>query len=225
MAKTLVLIDPDKSMVREAKDVSQYYMEGIRMVYGVYIDDINLKEFNGRTTQETVIELLQRNSIPQSEIDEKLHVFTEELPYEHYNVAGHDFANLGEGAKEALEKLSNDNEIILGAASGQLERILKNMFERAGLKMESYFKFGAYGDAAMDMGGIIKAALEKANGFGIPRERTFFVGYSPQSISAAKALGLRTIAIATDYFYPEQLTQAGAERVTKSPRDIPKLVR
>ncbi|HUY70515.1 MAG TPA: HAD hydrolase-like protein [Candidatus Baltobacteraceae bacterium] len=225
MPKTLVLIDPDKTLVRETKNVSQYYMEGIRMVYGVYIDDINLDEFVGKTTQETVVELLKRNEIPDAEIQEKLHVFAEELPYEHYNVAGHDHATLGEGAKEAMEKLSKDNEIMLGAASGQLERILKNMFERAGVKMEDYIRFGAYGDAAFDMSGIITAAVEKANGFGIAKERMFFVGYSPQSITAAKSLGLRTIGIATDYFYTEQLTQAGAERVTKSARDIPKMVR
>ena len=225
MQKTLVLIDPDKALVREAKNVSQYYMEGIRMVYGVYMDDINLDEFVGRTTQETVIELLKRNGVTKEEIEEKLHVFAEELPYEHYNVAGHDSASLGDGTKEALERLSKDNDIILGAASGQLERILKNMFERAGLKMEAYFKFGAYGDAAVGFDGILNAALGKANGFGIPKERIFFVGYSPQSITAAKALGIRTIGMATDYFFKEQLSQAGAEQVTKSPKDIPKLVR
>lgn len=225
MPKTLVLIDPDNSIVREVKDVSQYYMEGIRMVYGVYIDNINLAEFSGMTTQETVAELLHRNGIPEGEINEKLHVFVEELPYEHYNVAGHDAARLGDGAKDALAELARNNELIVGAASGQLERILKNMFERAGLKMEQYFKFGAYGDAAGDMNGIIKAALDKANGFGIPKEKTFFVGYSPQSIGAARTLGLHTIGVVTERFTAEQLSQAGAEHTARSPRELPRLVR
>ena len=87
MAKALLL---DLAvLVREQKEVGKFWTENIRNVYGIYLDDIKAADMDG-----TVQEILYRNSgardIQKDDVDAKMELFINEMPYAYYNVAGRD---------------------------------------------------------------------------------------------------------------------------------------
>lgn len=225
MAEKIAIFDIDNTLVREWKDVSQYYIEAIRNSYGIMIDDIDLSQYESLTVQETLIEILSKNGLTKDEIYKKHELFLQELPYAHYNVAGHDKVVLVDGAKELLHNLHRKG-YIMGVATGQLERILRNMFDRAGLKYDSYFKFGTYGDASEHISKIIETSVDIAHrDFLADKHHITFISNSRDHVAAAHALGLNTIGVITDQHSKKDLERVGTGRVVKNLKECEKLLR
>ncbi len=227
MAEKVVLFDIDNTLVREWKDVSTYFFEAIRNSYGLSIDGINLSEYEGLTIQETLFKILEKNGFTRDQVYEKrnLDVFMQELPYAHYNVAGHDKVVLIDGAKNLLHHAHNKGYII-GVATGQLERILRNMFERAGLNYDSYFKFGTYGDASEHISNIIETSIDVAHrDFLADRENITFISSSREHVVAAHGLGIRAIGVITDQHSKAELERGGAGIVVKNLKDCEKFLK
>lgn len=200
MAENAVLFDIENTLIKEAKDVSQYYFEAIRSSYGLSIEDIHISDYRGLTVQETLDSILSKQGLSKGEINEKRELFLEELPYAHYNVAGHDRSVLIDGAKDLLERLNKKNDYIVAAASGQLERILRNLFERAELNYDKYFKFGYYGDTDERMSMIIDAAITKAQKeFGIGKKKITFISSDKNHAVEAHSLDIRALAVMSDH--------------------------
>lgn len=224
MPDVAVLFDAN-ALLKETKDVSTYMFEVIQNVFGHLIDDIKLSDYEGMTSQETVIAILKKNGVSDADITDKLANYVEEVPYSHYNVAGHDAVDVADGAKDALEALSRDNKVIVGMATGQMERIVRNMFERAHMDMDNYFKIGAYGSVSPDFSKILEDAVSKAESMGVSRDRIYFVSSAPQPISMAKSIGVKVIGITFNNFSKHELALAGASTVIKNIKDLTKLAR
>ncbi len=224
MAGKIVLFDAENTLIRESKDVSQYFFEAIRSSYGVSIDDIDLQKYEGLTVQETLISILEANGMGRDEIYGKHDLFLEELPYAHYNVAGHDKAVLVDGAKGLLDTLHRKGYII-GMASGQLERILRNMFDRAGIKYDSYFKFGTYGDASESMSKILETAIDvAAREFKAEKHNITFISNVKAHVMLAQSRGIKAIGVITDQFSRKDLEHVGVPHIVKSLKDCGKLL-
>lgn len=222
MPKIALLFDVDNTLVRESKDISQYYFEAIRSVYGLYIDGIRVSDYDGMSAKETITSILTRNGQKREEIDAKLEQFMEELPYAHYNVAGHDAAFPMDGAKDLLAFVSKNADIIAGIATGHLERIVKDMFHRAGID-ESWVRFGSYGNASSDMQRIVEHAVEEVQSKDVTsKESIFLVSSSVYPIRAASSLGIKTIGVCTGRYTSDNLREAGAKAVIKSLKDARK---
>lgn len=225
MVEKIVLFDIDNTLIREWKDVSQYYFETIRNTYGLTIDNIDISKYEGWTVQEIANEILSLNGLTEQEIAAKRELFLQELPYAHYNVAGHDKAMLIDGAKELLQH-THKRGYIMGVATGQLERILRNMFERVGLNYDSYFKFGTYGDASIHMPSIIETSIDVAKKeFHAEKENITFISSSKSAIEAAHSLGLKTIGVVTDQESKRDLEIKGIGTVVKSLKDCEKFLK
>jgi phosphoglycolate phosphatase-like HAD superfamily hydrolase len=221
-----VLFDIENTLVKESKDVSQYFYEAIRSSYGLSIDDIKLSDYEGHTVQETVEDILKRQGLSKEEVMEKQELFLEELPYAHYNVAGHDKAVLLGGAKDLLDRLSKKNDYVIGVATGQLERILRNMFERSGLDYDQYFKFGFYGNTSEHITRILDAAINRAEkDYGVKRQDISFVTNSRRYASAAHSVGINAIAVVTDPYSKKQLDHFEAGHVVKNLKECEKLIK
>lgn len=225
MAEKVVLFDIENTLIREWKDVSAYYFEAIRNSYGLSIDDIDLSTYEGMTVQETLIDILEKNGLTRDQIYEKHELFLNELPYAHYNVAGHDKVALVDGAKGLLDYLHR-HSYVLGSASGQLERILRNMFERAGLNYDSYFKFGTYGDASEHISKIIETSIDVAHkDFLVDKHHITFISNSRNHVTAAHALGINVIGVITDEHSKKELDKIGVVHVVKNLRDCEKFLK
>jgi len=100
------------------------------------------------------------------------------------------------GARGLLYRLSR-RRIPAGLVTGNLSRIGWHKMERAGLR--HYLRFGAFAELAKDRAGLVRHALRHARGEGwIGRgSRVALIGDHPNDIRAARANGVRAIAVAT----------------------------
>jgi phosphoglycolate phosphatase-like HAD superfamily hydrolase len=225
MAEKVVLFDIDNTLIREWKDVSAYFFEAIRNSYGLSIDDIDLSKYEGATVQEALLDILEKNGLTKEQIYEKRDLFLQELPYAHYNVAGHDKVALIDGAKDLLNYVHKKG-YVCGAATGQLERILRNMFERAALNYDSYFKFGTYGDADEHISKIIETSIDVAHkDFLADKENITFISSSKEHVVAAHNLGIKAIGVITDQHSREELERAATGSVAKNLKDCEKFLK
>jgi len=100
------------------------------------------------------------------------------------------------GARAVLERLRRRG-MLLGLVTGNLTRIGWKKLECAGLK--EYFRFGAFAEMARDRAGLARMAIRQA------RERGWIdganpivlVGDAPADVVAAKANGIKVIAVRT----------------------------
>jgi phosphoglycolate phosphatase len=108
------------------------------------------------------------------------------------------------GAKMLLYKLARRG-IPAGLVTGNLTRIGWRKMERAGLRQ--YLRFGAFAELARDRPGLVRIALEHARRQGwIDRASPVaLVGDHPNDIRAARAHGVRAIAVATGLVGAEEL--------------------
>jgi phosphoglycolate phosphatase-like HAD superfamily hydrolase len=100
------------------------------------------------------------------------------------------------GARRVLRAL-NRRGIPVGLVTGNLTRIAWKKMEQAGLR--SYFRFGAFSETARDRAGLARRAISEAR-----REKWIgrstavtLIGDHPNDIRAARANGIRAIAVAT----------------------------
>ena len=100
------------------------------------------------------------------------------------------------GARMLLYRLSNSG-IPAGLVTGNLTRIGWKKMERAGLKR--YLRFGAFAELARDRAGLVRIAVRHARrqGWIDARSPVSLVGDHPNDIRAARANGVRSIAVAT----------------------------
>lgn len=114
------------------------------------------------------------------------------------------------GVRETLSALSRAGAVI-GLVTGNLSRIGWRKLERAGLKR--HFRFGAFAEQAPTRTALARLALRHARrerwiGTGSPAS---LVGDHPNDIAAAKANGLRSVAVATGVVPYEELASHGPD--------------
>ncbi len=114
------------------------------------------------------------------------------------------------GARGLLYRLSR-RRVPTGLVTGNLTRIGWKKMERAGLKQ--YLHFGAFAEQADDRAGLVKIALEYAHRKGFLRGWTngtggvALIGDHPNDIRAARANGVRSIAVATGVVGADELAK------------------
>jgi phosphoglycolate phosphatase len=100
------------------------------------------------------------------------------------------------GARMLLYRLSRRG-IVTGLVTGNLTRIGWKKMERAGLR--PYLRFGAFAELARDRAGLVRIAIREARRRGWVNKTSpiALVGDHPNDIRAARANGVRSIAVAT----------------------------
>ncbi|MFT4114187.1 HAD family hydrolase [Silvibacterium sp.] len=105
--------------------------------------------------------------------------------------------NVMPGVEDTLAYLK-DKGAALGVATGNLEAIGWLKIEFVGLR--DWFTFGGFSDRYIDRADMIGHAAELARAQAGPDATVCVVGDTPSDISAARANGLPTIAVATGSF-------------------------
>jgi phosphoglycolate phosphatase-like HAD superfamily hydrolase len=118
------------------------------------------------------------------------------------------------GVRELLDELQR-HQVLLALVTGNLTRIGWRKLERAGL--DRYFRYGAFGEVADNRAGLAKIAIERARAeYGIAAETpTALIGDSPADVIAAKANGIRSIAVCTGLTSREELAAHGPDIVVE----------
>jgi phosphoglycolate phosphatase len=110
------------------------------------------------------------------------------------------------GARMLLYKLSRRG-VATGLVTGNLTRIGWKKMERAGLR--PYLRFGAFAELARDRAGLVRIAIRHARREGwIDRNSPIaLIGDHPNDIAAARANGVRAIAVATGVISADELAK------------------
>jgi phosphoglycolate phosphatase-like HAD superfamily hydrolase len=181
------------ALVREQKEIGQFWTENIRNVYGIYIDDIKAADMDG-TVQDILYKTLGEHGLSRMDIDAKMETFINEMAYAYYNVAGRDNMSLADGAKEVLS-LCKSSDFVVGIATPIPEKIAHNMMERTKLD-PSLFKFAEFGGLNKEANAMLMAAVAAAKAAGAEADSDgIFVSSSPSMLSSARAVRIKTIAV------------------------------
>jgi phosphoglycolate phosphatase len=193
----MVLFDIDGTLIRRAgPHHRQALVEAVRRVTGLdaEIDHIPVQGMLDRKILETMLldagasAALIRRSMPEL-VRSAQNIYVRRCPPNLRSKAC-------PGVRSLLSRLKQRG-IPTGLVTGNLTRIGWKKMERAGLK--DYFRFGAFADLAPDRAGLVRIAMRKAreNGWVNGSARFWLVGDHPNDILAARANGIRSVAVAT----------------------------
>ncbi len=112
------------------------------------------------------------------------------------------------GMIELLEILAKREKAVLALLTGNVVRGAEIKLTHFGVWQ--YFEFGAFADDHPDRNELGKFAQARAldrHGLEFPPERTFVIGDTPRDIECGRAIGAKTVAIATGYYSLEELAK------------------
>jgi phosphoglycolate phosphatase-like HAD superfamily hydrolase len=125
------------------------------------------------------------------------------------------------GVRALLDALSARPDVHLALLTG-------NIAEGARIKLEyfdlwHYFRWGAFGDGALDRTTLLPAALARVAASGGPDldpVDTVLVGDTPHDVAVAVAGGARSLAVATGSYDERALRASGADAVVPDLSDL-----
>jgi phosphoglycolate phosphatase len=108
------------------------------------------------------------------------------------------------GVRTLLRRLTARG-VVIGLVTGNLSRIGWRKMERAGLR--PYFRFGAFAELARDRAGLVRVAIRRARKERwISRDSAItLIGDHPNDVLAARANGIRAVAVGTGVVPLEEL--------------------
>lgn len=123
------------------------------------------------------------------------------------------------GVRPLLARLTRRGAVI-GLVTGNLTRIGWRKMEQA--RLRQYFRFGAFAELARDRAGLVRVAIRQAKTQGwIARDcRVSFIGDHPNDVRAARANGVRAIAVATGLASIEELEAQSPDLIVPDLRSV-----
>ncbi len=110
------------------------------------------------------------------------------------------------GMLELLEKLRDQPQFVLALLTGNLVRGAELKLSHYGVW--EFFEFGAFADDHHDrneLGHFAKARALEFQGEDFPSDRIYVIGDTPKDVACGKAIGAKTVAIATGNYSMEDL--------------------
>jgi phosphoglycolate phosphatase len=203
IARRLLLFDIDGTLIHSAGAGVQALKEALKERFQI-VDDLADIEIAGMTDSGIVMSILKKHNIPTSNeniaafLDSYIHFLSRELPRRG--------GKLLPGVLELLEKLKARPNVVLALLTGNVSR-------GAELKLQHYgvwhfFEFGAFADDHHDrnqLGPFAWARAREKHGHIFDVTQIDVIGDTPRDIACGKAMGARTIAIATGTWPREKL--------------------
>jgi phosphoglycolate phosphatase-like HAD superfamily hydrolase len=203
--KRLLLFDIDGTLIHSGGAGVHALISAFRERFGIF-DDLAGIEIAGMTDSGIVTSILKKHNIPATPenvsafLDSYVHFLSLELPRRQ--------GKLLPGVLELLEKLKSRPHLVLALLTGNVSR-------GAQLKLEHYgvwhfFEFGAFADDHQDrnrLGPFARARAKEKHGREFSVSQIDVMGDTPRDIACGKAIGARTIAVATGKWSREQLAK------------------
>lgn len=201
-------------MQRASVEHGRALRRALTEVHGVEPVEPEYNSYAGRTDGAIARDLLLAGGIEASRIDAGVAAVRDSTSRQYAQLCPPDLSHaVAAGIPELLAELAERPERFrLSLLTGNFEAVARVKLERAGLG--SYFApgQGAFGSDAEDREHLPAVARARAgtadDGGPWPRERTLIIGDTPRDIGAARADGLRCIAVATGPFTVEELAEA-----------------
>lgn len=205
MKKSLVLFDIDGTLVRRAgPHHREALVEAVRRVTGLETTTDNVPVV-GMLDGDILTEMLRNAGATRAVIRRNMASMMEHAQRIYDRRCPDLRRKVCPGARMLLYRLSRRG-VTTGLVTGNLTRIGWKKMESAGLRQ--YLRFGAFAELARDRAGLVRIAIRRAKkeGWIDSKSRIVHIGDHPNDIKAAKANGVRSIAVATGLVGAEELS-------------------
>lgn len=214
MPSSLLLFDIDGTLVLTGGAGKRAMMRAMGAVFGVS-DGFSGVSMAGRTDSELLSGALARIGVPDTpEAHERFrHTYLSFLAEEiHHPGSGR--KGVMPGVRALLDALSSRPHAHVALLTGNYREAAREKLTHFALW--DFFPWGAFGEESPDRNELARIALKRAEGMGVPsdaRERVVVIGDTPQDVSAARAIGGLSVAVATGMHTTDELAHAGADVV------------
>jgi len=201
--KKLILWDIDGTLIRTNRAGIIALVRAFAQLHGRETD-MNQIEVAGRTDRWIISRMLEHHGMAASaeNIHAVLEAYLQLLQSEMTARPG----RVLPGVLELLETLHQRDDIVQGLLTGNVERGARIKLEH--FKVWHYFQFGAFGDDSAIRNELGPHALRRAkerHEIDFLPDRVWVIGDTPHDIECGKAIGARSIAVATGGYSLEQL--------------------
>src|SRR5437764_3835481 len=186
-------------------------------------DDLHDIEIAGMTDSGIVISILNKHKIPATTenvsafLDSYVHLLSLELPRRK--------GKLLPGVLKLLKKLKSRPHVVLALLTGNVSR-------GARLKLEHYavwhfFEFGAFADdhrERNELGRFARARAKEKHGREFAASEIDVIGDTPRDIDCGRALGARTIAVATGSWSRDELEKHNPDFLIDDLSDVKTII-
>jgi len=192
----ICIFDIDGTLLN-SRDAVHYFafLNAIRSVFGVEANTDGI-HMHGNTDIGILRAVAQRAGIPSAALEAELSGIITRMCAEVESNSKDLRPELCPSIRELITSL-HDRGKILGVATGNFEAIGWAKLRAAGLR--DYFTFGSFSDPHETRQAIFQNAVALANRV-LPEASLLFFGDTPADISAARAVGVPIIAVATGIF-------------------------
>jgi phosphoglycolate phosphatase len=217
--RALVLFDIDGTLVRRAgPHHREALVHGVRRVTGMETTTDGIP-VQGMLDPDIAAVMLRRAGAKRAAIGEAMPEILRAAERYYVRVCPDLRGKHCPGVPPVLERLTRRG-VLLGLVTGNLTRIGWRKLERAGLR--GYFRLGAFGEMAKTRAGLAKIAIREARRKGwIARGAPIsLIGDAPADILAARANGIRAIAVATGLTPAKELRSHHPDILLKDLREL-----
>jgi phosphoglycolate phosphatase len=220
--KRLLLFDIDGTLIHSGGAGVHALKSAFTERFGID-DDLHDIEIAGMTDSGIVVSILNKHKIPATNenvsafLDSYVHFLSLELPRRK--------GKLLPGVLELLQQLKSRPHLVLALLTGNVSR-------GAQLKLEHYgvwhfFEFGAFADDHRDrnrLGHFARARAKEKHGREFTASEIDVIGDTPRDIACGRALGARTIAVATGTWNRDELAKYEPDFLIDDLLNVEKLI-
>ena len=201
----LLLWDLDETLVTTAGAGERSIVRSARKHWSVAVD-LSLIPYAGCTDRRIGHLIRKHFGIAEDEstlrayLDDFVNFVSEALPDSR--------ARILPGISEVVEAAHTSPNHQQGLLTGNLRAAAEAKLAPFGLW--DYFSFGAFADDAierLDLGPVALARASACYGVTFAREEVTVIGDTPHDVACARAIGARSLAVASGRFTPEQLAE------------------